>query len=65
MAGRGRSSSQKRHKEQVRLERRQEKAARKQARQTNKEEDPTETMEPLDGPLPLDFFEDLPVEQTK
>lgn len=38
MAGRGRASFQKRQKEQLRLERRQQKAARKEDRKTNKPE---------------------------
>jgi hypothetical protein len=38
MAGRGRTSYQKRQKEQLRLERRQAKAARKQDRKLNKPE---------------------------
>ena len=41
MAGRGRTSYQKRQKEQVRLERRQAKAARKEERKANK--DPNES----------------------
>jgi hypothetical protein len=40
MAGRGRTSFQKRQKEQLRLERRQQKAARKQERQANKGTEP-------------------------
>ena len=36
MAGRGRTSYQKKQREQLRLERRQEKAARKEARKSNK-----------------------------
>jgi hypothetical protein len=38
MAGRGRTTQQKRQKEQTRLERRQQKAARKEARKAEKPE---------------------------
>lgn len=56
MAGRGRASFQKRQKEQLRMERRQQKAARKSERNTNKGEGPEieeapETDEPLDDIL--------------
>jgi hypothetical protein len=42
MAGRGRASSQKRHKEQLRLEKRQEKAAKKLDRQTTGRRGPSD-----------------------
>jgi hypothetical protein len=51
MAGRGRTSFQKRQKEQLRLERRQQKAARKQERKTNKDtgiETPDDGIEAMD-----------------
>lgn len=54
MAGRGRTSFQKRQKEQLRLEKRQQKAARKQERKVNKDtglpEDDIETMEDSSEP---------------
>jgi hypothetical protein len=54
MAGRGRTSFQKRQKEQLRLEKRQQKAARKQERKINKDtglpEDDIEMMEDSDEP---------------
>jgi len=43
MAGRGRTSFQKRQKEQARLERRQQKAARKLARKAAKQNQPDST----------------------
>ncbi len=45
MAGRGRTSFQKKQKEQIRLERRQQKVAKKNARKADKEVNPS-TMEP-------------------
>jgi len=45
MAGRGRTSFQKKQKEQIRLERRQQKVAKKNARKADKEGHPS-TMEP-------------------
>jgi hypothetical protein len=60
MAGRGRASFQKRQKEQVRLERRQQKAARKQERRVQKESgivmDDDNVMDlDLDTDMDLDF----------
>ena len=49
MAGRGRASFQKRQKEQLRLERRQQKVVRKEERKLNKEEEP----ELVPGPQPI------------
>lgn len=46
MAGRGRTSFQKRQKEQLRLERRQQKAARKQERKTQGPESDLDVAEP-------------------
>ncbi len=58
MAGRGRTTFQKRQKEQVRLERRQAKAARKEARKGEEKSDsfviePIELNDELDRPLQL------------
>lgn len=51
MAGRGKTSYQKKLKEQARLEKRQQKAARKQARKSAKGSlDSTFIEEPQDGP---------------
>lgn len=50
MAGRGRASFQKRQKEQLRLERRQQKAARKEERKAHKGEPETEDLDVLTGP---------------
>jgi len=49
MAGRGRTSFQKRQKEQLRLERRPQKAARKQERKLNKDSGVEETDEAVVG----------------
>ncbi len=57
MAGRGRTSFQKRQKEQLRLERRQQKAARKQERKTNKSGEPE--IAASDEFAPVDLEEDI------
>lgn len=60
MAGRGRTSSQKRRKEQNRLEKRQVKAERKQKLKTDKEAGiETQDDELLLGPFPIEFDPDL------
>lgn len=61
MAGRGRASSQKRHKEQLRLEKRQEKAAKKLDRLTTGRRGPSDEddhhIAPGDEDYSLDFDE--------
>ena len=54
MAGRGRTSFQKRQKEQLRLERRQQKAAKKEARKAAKIESPGGLVEAFDQGLESD-----------
>lgn len=59
MAGRGRTSSQKRRKEQNRLEKRQMKAERKEKNKSAGSAEPELDDVPLSGPLPLEFDPDL------
>ncbi len=59
MAGRGRTSSQKRRKEQNRLEKRQMKAERKEKLKTTEGGEPEMEDVPLTGPIPLEFDPDL------
>jgi hypothetical protein len=54
MAGRGRTSYQKKQKEQLRLERRQEKVAKKAARKTTKGSEPEIAWSEATTPFPDD-----------
>ncbi len=61
MAGRGRASFKKRQKEQIRLERRQEKAARKEERKAAKQALPPGHEQPIE---PFEDFQPPPPDQA-
>lgn len=63
MAGRGRTSYQKRQKEQLRLEKRQQKAARKEARKAGTLLGPSDEEYNPDEPLPGEDAEEQEEEE--
>ena len=63
MAGRGRSTSQKKQKEIKRLEKRQEKAVRKEVRKVEPKEE--EELQLLTAPLVFDEFGEFELEPKK
>ena len=63
MAGRGRSTSQKKQKEIKRLEKRQDKAVRKEVRKTEPKEE--EELQLLTAPLVFDDYGEFTLEPEK